>query len=125
METLYSKIIRDKLRLPTYSLHKQPWQKTQHLVCEYLHTLTLAEFVSLFEQQLHCVEFQHTVGFSNGYFHRLIQQFDGELENQIIIHDNEVVSTIILLLVKAGISKQEAHLIYRMYSMYLDKLNNC
>ena len=117
METIYSRIIWDKLNKKDYKIHLQPWQKTDKLICQYFESLSADEIIEFLEKDMSWIDIEPEVDYYDGHFHKLKQK-----KHNLKIHDCGLVPTLLHIILKLNIAPSELVLLKKLLEIYLIKV---
>jgi hypothetical protein len=129
METIYSRVIWRELGLKDYKIHEEPWNKTEALIIQWLKD-TPIERVNEVIKDLSWLESVTFEGYYDGSFHGINQREkenrlktpNGDPDPDITIHDTAIMTSLIHLFSKIGVSPSELRFIANFMEEYQKKL---
>lgn len=93
METLWSKIIWNKLNLKDYEIHKEPFEKTMTLVLDYFRTLKSTEIINELEDLTYT-----TIDNKHDYYDGFFNKFEQGENNKLYHHDSAIFPLLLQLI---------------------------
>lgn len=127
MHTIYSKIIWEELNLKDYKLHKEDPQKTEQLILDWVKD-TPIEKVDEVLGDLSWVYEVKDDGFYDGTFYAINQRNeeerpkkDGEVENDMVIHQNGIIPSLLFMSLKTGVYPEDLRFIANILEIYYKK----
>lgn len=135
MKTIYSKIIWEELGLKDYEIHKEPCEKTESLIIDWVKNNTSEKI----EQVIAEISWVHDItdeDYYDGQFYGITQRdkeeqkksLTGKAEPDLIIHDTGLFPSMLLIAMKTGFPSDEFIFMAKILEAYYEKLeknNTC
>lgn len=128
MDSIYSKIIWDELGMRDYELHKEPPIQTEQLVLDWVRN-SPKEKVDEVLADISWITEVKDAGYFDGTFLGINQRTEeerqvvnGELQNDLTIHEIGVLPTLLFLALKTNIHPDELRFIANILEIYDRKL---
>lgn len=123
METLYSKVIWNKLGMKDYQIYNRPHKETDDLIVQWIKDTPLDEVLELInELSLNdmCTSMEMEVDYYDGFFHSI-----KTTNNELYFHDTNILPIVMVFFIKFPQLIQEIDLIKRISEeCYNKKIRN-
>lgn len=127
MHTIYSKIIWEELNLKDYKLHKEDPQKTEQLILDWVKDTPIEKVDEVLGDLSWVMEVKDD-GFYDGTFYAINQRNeeerpkkDGEVENDMVIHQNGIIPSLLFMSLKTGVYPEDLRFIANILEIYYKK----
>jgi hypothetical protein len=123
METIYSKVIWEELKLDGYQIHKEPWEKTEKLILDWVRETPLERVEEVIFEDLSWIRKTTYETYYDGPFYGFSQHSDEVLEkldgyqSDIVIHDCGLLPSILEMAIRTRMSPSD----FRFIAQILDE----
>jgi hypothetical protein len=128
METIYSKIIWDELKLKDYQIHKEPFEKTENLILDWIRQSPLEKVEEVLFEDLSWLRKVTYESYYDGPFYGFSQKEDEVLEKNeglkadIVIHDTALLPTILEMAIRTRMSPSDFRFIAQILEEFWKKV---
>lgn len=128
MHSIYSKIIWEELGKADYKIHREPTEKTEQLIIDWIKDTPIDKVDEVLADISWVTEITDA-GYYDGTFHGINQRTederpkndDGEPQNDLVIHDTGLVPSLLFMCAKLRLHPDELRFIAKMLEAYYDR----